>query len=59
MKSLDLRINNLEKLQGENKTWVIVKFPDESQAEALKRQQLKADKNQRIIFVTTGVPRRI
>jgi hypothetical protein len=59
MKSLDLRINNLEKLQGENKTWVIVKFPDESQAEALKRHQLEAKKNQRIIFVTTGVPRRI
>jgi hypothetical protein len=59
MKSLDSRINSLEKLQGDKKTWVIVKFPDESQEEALKRLQLEANKNQRIIFVETGVPRRL
>jgi len=59
MKSLDSRIDNLEKPQGEKKTWLIVKFPDKTQAEALKRHQLEANKNQRIIFVTTGVPRRM
>jgi len=58
MKSIDQRIDNLEKLQGDKKTWVIVKFPDETQAEALKRHQLEANKNQRIIFVETGVPKR-
>ena len=55
MKSLDLRIYKLERRQGAVKTWVIVKFPNESEAEALKRNKLIANRYQRIIYVETGV----